>query len=295
MTSRELRLPGLAPGGWLAAHICTHLTPETRAAAVPTHELLADGWFARRFAHLLQEGTPRALAANQLAAAFVGTVGMELGYAFVGAGAGFLPDVGDTRWVIDDGWVDGVVFPADTGAVVLPGHPWAERPDVVVAADVDELHRRTVEAVVAFAEPLVDHLAEITRAGRLGFWHEVSDGFPSVLSWDGTFPLSSQQVSDFTAMSSRPGLPWRRPPALEIVEDEHGATCVRHRGGCCMEYLARRDRPDPTDEAKKAFRAAFPVTDRDRIYCDDCKFHPREEARARQLWWWHRAAVAPGP
>lgn len=290
-TWRAQHLPADTPGTWLATHVCTHLTPDQRAAAVPTAALVASGWFEQQFAGLLDGGAGRALAATQLAAAFGGTVAMELGYAYAGAGAGFLPAPGATRWVLGDGfWPDGVVFDATADAIVLPTHAWAAEGAAHVAGDIATLRVRTVEAIVAIVEPVIEHVAGFSRAGRAGLWNEVVDALPDVLTWSGYFRLDQEVVADFLAMAAAPGVPWRRTPTLELVVEEWGTACVKHRGGCCLEYTVRGEPRVDGDDERARFHRAFPLDGRP-WYCDTCRFFTHDESRARQLWWHRRAAA----
>ncbi len=293
MTWHRLHLPADGPGEWLSTHVCTHLSATDRAGAVPTADLTDGGWLLDAFERSVAGGTPRAYAATQLAAAFGGTIGMELGYAHVGAGAGFLPDPATTTWVLGESWAEGIVLPADTRAVVLADHPWAGRADVDVV-DADELARRTIEAIALLAEPIIDHLARATRTGRAGLWHEVGDAVPSVLEWQ-SFPVGADAVRDVVAMAGRVGVPWRRGPVVELMEEGGASTCVKHRAGCCMKYLERRDRTAPRDADKAAFWEAFPAADPERMYCNDCKFFTDDERRDRQLWWFRRHQAAASP
>lgn len=289
MNHRRLHLSADGPAAWLAAHVCTHLTDADRGAAASTDAVT--GWIRDHFERAVAANDARAFAATQLVAGFGGTVAMELGYAFAGAGAAFLPEPDATRWVLGDGWVDGIVFAPGTTAAVTADHPWADRDDVRVV-DGDELCRLAVGAVLAIATPIVEYVAEVTRAGRAGLWHEVGDALPDVLTWAGYFPVTPELVGDFTAMLHAPGTPWKRPARLELVDEGWGPVCVKHRGGCCMEYLVRRDHdPGAADEAQAAFRRAFPVTDPARVYCDNCKFLDFDETRDRQLWWRRRAVL----
>lgn len=253
---------------------------------MPTRDLTDGGWLLDTFERSVAAGTPRAYAATQLAASFGGTIGMELGYAHVGAGAGFLPDPTTTTWVLGESWAEGIVFAPDTRAVVLPEHPWAGRSDVEVV-DEEVLARRTVTAIAVLAAPIIDHLASRTRTGRAGLWHEVGDAIPSVLEWQ-SFPVGRAVIDEMTAMVGRSGVPWKRGPVIELVEEDGASTCVKHRAGCCMKYLARRDRTAPRDADKAAFWEAFPVDDLERTYCNDCKFFTDDERRERQLCWWRR-------
>lgn len=287
-----MHLPADSPGQWLATHVCTHLAPEQREAAQPSSVLTDGGWLATWFSRATAAGTNRALAATSLAATIGGTIAMELGYAFAGAGAAFRPTVEGTRWVLSDGWAEGIVFAPDTPASVPAGHPWAGRPDTVVVDSPTQLCGSATEGIAALAEPFIEYLASLTRAGRPGLWHEVSDALPEVLTW-GMFPLGANDVAAFEAMLAIPSAPWTRPPTLQLAVEDWGEACVKHRGGCCMEYLVRRHHePDSKDEAALAFRQAFPSASSDRIYCDNCKFLSFDEARARQLWWRRRATRA---
>jgi hypothetical protein len=196
------------------------------------------------------------------------------------------------RWVLDDGgWPDGIVFAADTRAAVLSGHPWAERPDTLVVASREALHRLAVDAVITAAEPIVEHLGSIGRAGRSGLWHQVSDALPSVLTWQDEFPLSAQVVADFTAMLAQPHAPWKRRPTLQLLDQPWGPACVSHRGGCCLAYLDPAPGDPEQDEDHRLYEEAFPTADTDRRYCVTCKFRSFDDSRTRQLWWRQRAAA----
>jgi len=283
-----MHLPADSPGEWLARHVCTDLTTAARDAAVPTSRLVEGGWLRERFSRI-DPGDPRRLHhITGLATWFPGTIARELGHAFVGAAAGFLPEPQQLRWALhDEGWADGIVFAPGTRAVVLAGHEWDGRPDVVVASSRDELRRRTIDAIVALAEPLVDHLVAVTGFGRQGLWHEVSDALPGVLTWDARFPVTSADVDDFRWMLTRAGVPWKRPPVLELVEEDWGTACIQHRGGCCMAYTASGPAApgqDELDEDLRRYYAELPES-ADRRYCINCKFRSYDDARVRQLWW----------
>lgn len=286
-----MHLPADSPGEWLARHVCMDLAPEQRQGAVPTSRLVEGGWLREVFERIAPEEPRRLHYITELSTWYPGTIAMELGYAFVGAGAGFVPTADQVRWVLHErGWAEGIVFAPATRAVVTAEHAWAGRPDVTVVSSRDDVRRSAIEAIVELTAPLVEHLVAVTRAGRYGLWHEVADALPGVLTWDGQLPVTADLVEDFEAMLSRPENPWRRRPTLELVDEAWGSVCIEQRAGCCMAYISHKASDDP-DDAHLRYDAELPEPESQRRYCLNCKFRTPEDSRMRQLWWRRHEAM----
>jgi hypothetical protein len=278
-------LPADGPGAWLSRYVCRHLDDDQRRDAAPTDRLVAGGWLREVFGRIRPDDPRRLHEINELSSWYPGLLAVELGFAFAAAAAAFAPTADQVRWVLHDGgWARGVVFATDTPACVLADHPWAGHPGVTVVASRAELRRAAMVALLDLTTPLVEHLVAVTGAGRYGLWHEVADGLPSVLVGDAPVPVTPELVADFQAMLALPGVPWRRRPTLQLLDEPWGRVCVKHRAGCCLAYLSD-GHEEPLDAMQQRYLAELPEPDATRRYCLDCKFRTPQDSRARQLWW----------
>jgi len=175
---------------------------------------------------------------------------------------------------------------------VLEGHPWSGQTGVATVATRREQAELTVTSLVATADPVVDALHRLTRAGRTGLWHEVSDAIGSMLTYREIVPASGHTVALIKGLLDAPAAPWKRRPRIEVAESEDGPVCVSHKGGCCLAYTEpQRDEPE-RDVDHEAFYRAFPHPAGTPDYCVSCKFRTFEESVRMQLWWRAREAGA---
>lgn len=306
-------LPARSPAEWLEAHLGAYFT--TYADRTPPgqpggaqrrpvgYDEVLDGLLERQAAEWLAEGIPGGSAGMYLAGWFPGSLAAWVAFALLGSGAAYLPDRSSLSWLLHpDGWADGVVLGPGTTVLVLPGHPWAGHAGVEVVASAEEQRGRLVEAVIEASTPIVDRIHELTRAGRVGLWHEVGDGFSGAVAYQQAFALRGEHVAVVEGLTRHPGAPWRRKPILQFVADDFGTWCSFQKGGCCQYYLEARalgedpadtDPEDIEDEDHRAFCEAFPPVPGAPAYCGNCKFLPPGDVFARDRWWRRREALHP--
>ena len=172
---------------------------------------------------------------------------------------------------------------------MLPTHAWAAEGAAHVAGDIATLRVRTVEAIVAIVEPVIEHVAGFSRAGRAGLWNEVVDALPDVLTWSGYFRLDQEAVAGFRR--------WRQTPSA-VATTPRSKTGRRRGVGygvrqlrrLLSQYTVRGEPRVDGDDERARFHRAFPLDGRP-WYCDTCRFFTHDESRARQLWWHRRAAA----
>lgn len=311
-------LPAGSPAEWLDAHLGAYFTtyadqtaPGGSGASGGGVQRRAIGYdevlgalLERQAAEWLADGIPGGSAGMYLAGWFPGTLAGWVAFALLGSGAAYLPDRLRLSWLLHpDGWADGVALGPGTAALVLPGHPWAGRPGVEVVASAEEQRGRLVAAVIDASTPIVDRIQELTRAGRVGLWHEVGDGFSGAVAYQQAFALTTDHVAVVEALTRHPGAPWKRKPTLRFVADDFGTWCSFQKGGCCQYYLearalgedpAAQDLDDLEDEDHRAFLRAFPPVAGAPAYCGNCKFLPPEDVFARDRWWRRREARHSG-
>lgn len=209
-------------------------------------------------------------------------------YAETGAGL-LLADSSLRWWLNPEGWTEGldVVGPV----AVEAGHRWENQPGVTVLPAATAVAERCVASLIAEVTPIVDRIQQVSGAGRVGLWHEVSDAMGAALIERET-PPSTMQVQRLRDLVSVPGRPWKRLPRIELIEAAGERICVSHRGGCCQSFTmsgaaaaeAHAEAPDD-DDPHAAFARAFPREQGEPDYCASCKFRDFPDVVRRRLWW----------
>lgn len=253
-------------------------------------DVIADDCALLRELHsrlMARNQAPADTAATYLAGWYAGAVADVVGYGLATAGAGIVlrPDGVRLHVHVDD-WVDRIRLQAPV-ALVPGGHPWAGRPGVDVA-ELDEMLRDCVSALVEVVSPIVDGCHRLARVGRVGLWNEVGDNL--ALAFDIAVPAVDEIRELLLAAAAVPGVPWRARPSIEIVDDaELGPTLVRQKGGCCLAYQCNRVADDSTghelDPDVMALEERFGSDTDGPHYCTTCKFREPADARERQLFW----------
>lgn len=204
----------------------------------------------------------------------------------------------DTGLVVNDtvrwhrhpgGWIDGV----DLGrprVVVGPGHRRQGQGDVSVAADDDDLHRRTVGALVATLSPVIEACSVLGRTGRTGLWNEVADGLGLSVTDQIDVPPRVDVVDTLARAVRTPGSPWGATPTLRIVDTAVGPAYIGQKGGCCLTHTCPAVDAAPEDygDDYRAFRERFPAQPGERRYCSTCRFRDPLDSELRQRFWIER-------
>lgn len=174
---------------------------------------------------------------------------------------------------------------------VAAGHPWRGRPGVRTLDTDGLVAQACTAALVGTVTPIVELLQRLTRAGRTGLWHEVSDAVGGSLV-ERPEPPTPVELERLRALLGVPRAPWKRLPRIELVATAEGAVCVCHRGGCCQSFTAVPSTAEITaDDDHSAFAAAFPDPADVPDYCANCRFRSFDDVVRRRLWWRARQAA----
>lgn len=176
------------------------------------------------------------------------------------------------------------------GVIVGPGHRRQGQGDVHVAADDDDLHRRTVGALVATLRPLIDACSVLGRTGRTGLWNEVADGLGLTVVNQAGVPIRADIVDTLARAVRTPGSPWGTTPTLRIVDTAAGPAYIGQKGGCCLTHTCPAVDADPEDhdDEYRAFLERFPAQPGERRYCSTCRFRDPLDSELRQRFWLER-------
>ena len=268
-------------------------------------ELIGDGERSLTALHqqlLDRRAVPPATGATYLAGWFPGLAAEIVGLALATARAGLLVDFDTMRWhTHPDGWPQRMEI-GDVLVVVTADHPWSGHAGVEVVESIETVQRRTVDALVGAVEPLIQVCRHLANVGTNGLWNEVGDGLVMVLTHFDDLVLGDDSLGIVTAASRLPGLPWRAHADLRIVDTPCGAVCVGQKGGCCLAYkvpvatiTGNDDHHDEElDDDSRAFRARFPLVPDQLHYCQTCSLRDRDDAEARQIFWFERRRIAAG-
>ena len=302
-----MRLPAESPAAWTVRNRATlfpdhHATPDQPttdqlaggdgpAYVLRTTEDLITGALDRALDDLTAGGAPLSAAGMQLAGAYAGLVSWWLGVALLGADAALVVSPSAVSyWCHPDGYPDALEIADPIGAVVPPGHRWSDHPGVGVAPPRQVAEAAAHAAIVAVT-PVVNRLHELTRAGRVGLWHEVADAFAGAAAYQQDVRITAPDLQTIDDALALPGAPWRRRPGLHLHRAPDGPVCVLHKAGCCLAYTAPTSLDTEIDEDHRAFEAAFPPESGRPDYCVSCKFRSLEETTRMQLWWRAREAA----
>ncbi|BAK35922.1 hypothetical protein MLP_29080 [Microlunatus phosphovorus NM-1] len=296
-----MRLPAESPAAWTERHRATlfpdhlatldHLAGGDRPAHVlrTTDELVA-GTLVQAVDDLTTGGTPLAAAGMQLASSYAGLMSWWIGVALLGADAAMVVSPNAVSyWCHPGDYPDALEIANPIGAVVPPGHRWSDHSGVRVAPPRQVAEAAAHSAIVA-ATPLVEQLHELTRAGRVGLWHEVADSFAGAAVYQQDIRVGRSDLQTIDDALALPGAPWRRRPSLRLHSVPGGAVCILHKAGCCLAYTTQSSVDTEFDEDHQAFETAFPPERGQPGYCVSCKFRSIEEVTRMQLWWRAREA-----
>lgn len=265
-------LEAAGPAEWAERHFGAVFTEHRPAADGTPHERwttehLLDVGLRTATGRLIADGTPRAATGMWLAGWYGGGVAWYLGHALLAADAALLLDRVD--FLNDpDGYPDALVVGPGVRAAVLPGHPWAGRPEVEVVSDRRARAERLAAGMIATVAPILSEVQRLTRAGPVGMWHEVGDAFASAAAYQEIMRVGEPELDGLREVLDLPAMPWRRRPRLALVEYDGAPACVMHKGGCCLAYTV------PANEA-----TGEPAGE----YCTTCRFRSFEDAVALQL------------
>jgi hypothetical protein len=294
--------------GWLSTHLAARFDDweeEVEDGAETTvmtlDEVLADDGDLLRRTHrrMVGDGTPAAAAATYLADWYAGTIAGAVGYGLATAGAGPLVD-GDPAalrfHVHPDGWPFRLELPAR--AVVASGHPWAGDAGIETTADVAEVVRRSVDALIDACAPIIEVCRPLASVGRAGLWNEVGDSLGTAVAHQHRFPVTEDMLDVLRRAVDHPGAPWRARPDLGFAESAVlGSIHVVRKGGCCLAYTNERSPRDPDDPAfdddLRAYLRRFPDPVDEPRYCTTCSFRTIDDATARQVFWRERRTEQP--
>lgn len=298
-TSAQTKAPPAAdPATWYQTVVRAHADTDGPATTDPSRwvdlaTLLGDGPTSLHglHRHLVEhDRTPPATAAMYLAGWFAGYTAEIVGLALATAQAGFLVDPAQLRWQLHaDGWPERIEL-GDVDVVVPPRHAWLATPRVTEVTSFDVVLRRTVDQMVSVVTPIVHGCHSLTRVGLAGLWNEVGDGLVMVLRHFDELDVDASMLDTVNAAARLQGVPWRAHADLRIVETPWGQACVGRKGGCCLAY--KRPDTDHDDEDVDdivEFRRRFPSSPGEPQYCGTCSFRERDEAEARQLFWFELA------
>lgn len=293
-----LERPALAasdPEAWLATHLSARFPPDdpgAPAAVVGRDALLVDGAALLRVVHdgITAEGTPGQAASHYVGDWFAGAVAGAVGFGLATGGCGFVVDAEELRWRLHpEGWPDSVALGRVQATLVLPSHPWADRPDVTVVDSVGELLERTVAAIVDAVEPILDACRSFARVGRPGMWNEVGDGLGGLLLYQDLVEVTPVMIELVDAALRTEAAPWKAVPSLRLASGRTPPVFVLQKGGCCLAYTREEWPADEVDEsslseAQRAYRAAFPPpAPGEPWYCSNCSFRSTEDCDARAV------------
>jgi hypothetical protein len=295
------------PSEWLATHFAArsdeaeeHASTRDRVRAGwrSIDDLLADDALAIRDVHavLVADGVPPKAAATYLADWTGGMVADAVGFALATAGAGFLVDPAQLRLhQHPDGWFDRVELGTVT-AVVGPDHPWAGQYAVVTGGSTDDVLARTVHALIAACEPLVDACRSLAPVGRVGLWNEIGDSLGAAIAHQDIITVTNDMVAILERAVRVPGSPWGAHPSLRFAHSELlGRVHVVQKGGCCLAYT-RTDVEAPDlddlDDDRRAYLERFPRSPDQQRYCTTCSFRDPGDCDARLVFWRERRALA---
>lgn len=244
--------------------------------------------------HLIDhDRTPPATAAMYLAGWFAGYTAEVVGLGLATERAGFLVDPSQLRWHLHaDGWPERIEL-GNVDVLVPPGHRWIGRTGVVEVESFDVVLRQTVDRLVWAVTPIIDGCHGLARVGLTGLWNEVGDGLVMVLRHFNELDVDDAMLDAANAAAHLDGVPWRAHAELRIVETTWGRAGVGRKGGCCLayrrQYDAHHEPDDDSDQDIVEFRRRFPVTGDEAQYCGTCSFRERDDAEARQLFWFELA------
>lgn len=291
-----MRLPAESPTAWPGRHRAAlfpdHLAgPNGPAYVLRSTDDLVAGGLDRAVDELTADGSPLAAIGMQLAGMYAGLASWWLGVALLGADAAMVVSPSAVSyWCHPDGYPDCLDITDPIGAVVPPGHPWSDQPGVHIAPS-REVAETAAQSMINVAAPLVNRLHELTRAGRVGLWHEVADAFAGAAVYQVGVRITAPDLQTIDDALAQPDVPWRRRPSLRLHHVSAGPVCVLHKAGCCLAYTAPRNTVDgEVDEDHQAFEVAFPPEHGRPDYCVSCKFRSIDEATRMQLWWRAREA-----
>jgi hypothetical protein len=285
-----------------AAFVATHLERRQAKADVgegvegqwlSLGELLADDARALRDVQerLVGAGTPPKAAANCLAGWFGGLLAGAVGYTHATTGAGLLTDA-TVRWRLHPGgWPDRVDV-SRVAVAVPPDHPWAGLPGVGLA-DLDDVRRGAVDALVATLTPVVEVARSLATVGRASLWAEVADGLGTATAGSPELDTCASTIAPLEALLRIPGVPWRATPRLWCASSDCGVLVVGQKGGCCLAYLnVGLDEADVAPDSDYGiFLSRFPHAAGEPGSCSTCRFRTPEEVEARQVFWAELAAA----
>lgn len=285
---------------WVERHravVFPYHDPSANDRRLLTIEDLVHDTLPSQVEQLVGNGTPRPAAGMYLTGWYVGVAASFLGLSLAASGAGYLLGRDSTLWWRHPaGYADALEIAEHTRAVVLYGHEWSGRAGVRTVATRSEQAELVVAALVETVTPMVDTLQRLTRAGRIGLWHEVGDAIGGALVHQDTVPSTPETVDLLRGLVAASAGPWKRQPRIELYATDHGRVCVTHKGGCCMAFTVASteiggDGPD-LDADHSAFQEAFPRAAGRPDYCATCKFRPFDESARMQVWWRERERLA---
>jgi hypothetical protein len=236
-------------------------------------------------ANLVAGGAVPKAAANYVAGWFGGHLAAAIGYTHATTGAGLVCD-GSVRWRLHPGgWPDRVDV-SQVRLVVPPGHAWTGLPGAVTT-DLDDVRRRTVGALVATLEPVINLVRSLATVGRTSLWAEVADGLGTATAGGPELSGCPSTIAPLEALLGVPGVPWHAKPRLWSASSECGVLVVGQKGGCCLAYLnTSRDQQDvDLGSDYGIFLSRFPVAAGEAAYCSACRFRAPEEVEARHVFW----------
>jgi len=192
------------------------------------------------------------------------------------------------RWRLHpDGWVDRVSLDGCT-VLVVPDHPWAGQPGVVVVDDEAAVAARTVDSLVRAVRPVVDAVRGLARVGARSLWAEVADGMGMSPMNQPHLPVSEAVVGRLRAALKAPGAPWRVSPVIRTASAPWGPVYLGQKGGCCLAYQTPEPAAPTEDEMTDDLRehyARFPRETGDERVCSTCSRRDPQGCAERQLWW----------
>ncbi|PWJ47722.1 hypothetical protein SAMN06264364_13525 [Quadrisphaera granulorum] len=238
---------------------------------------------------VVAENAPANTAAKWALTWTVGPVAAAVGYAWATTGAGVLAGTGSCRLRFNPGgWPERVDLRGST--ILVPnGHAWAECPGVEVAP-VEELLRRTRDALVAVASPFVTALRPLGKVGATSLWAEVADDVGLCLTHAPGLDVTDDMVSRLAALLDLPGSPWKARPDVRAAPVEGGRGCLARKAGCCLAYLVpeetRTDDDGDPPARHQAWAARFPAaSDPKPRTCSTCSLRELADCEERQRAW----------
>ncbi len=186
------------------------------------------------------------------------------------------------------GWYGDVRLGAAEG-VVVAGHPWSARCDVITVADRSALEAEAIAEISRVCTPIIEAIAERSQRGRAGLWAQVADGIGSVafLLCEVEPQIAPAMVAEATVRLLRtPGAPWkqRHVPRFWMAQTSGDPVLVQHRGSCCLFYRFEPDTDAPAEDSEPdPVYAAYVERfgEEPPHYCATCLFRKPEDVEAR--------------